>query len=109
MENPASQNVLVGQSFTLNCIPPKSYPGSVITWFKEFSVILPNDRVNILMNNSLTIIKVKVSDEGAYFCEAANVAAKASRTSKKAVVAVLGNFLISRFFLKFHCIGISQC
>ena len=94
LKSPINKTAKVGESVSLGCIPPHSYPAAVtIHWYKDYQQIMPRPgTVTISSSGTLTIVSVKKSDEGKYFCDGTNSVLQQSRTSGIAYVTVNGEW-----------------
>ena len=77
-------NATQGSHVTLDC-DVTGYPDPAVTWYKDGSVLVTNDRV-MIQNNSVTIDSALSTDSGAYTCSAGNVAGNRSATIELTVL-----------------------
>lgn len=77
-------NATQGSHVTLDC-DVTGYPDPVVTWYKDGSVLVTNDRLTI-ENNSITIDSALSTDSGAYTCSASNIAGNRSATIELTVL-----------------------
>ncbi|OWF49359.1 Down syndrome cell adhesion molecule homolog [Mizuhopecten yessoensis] len=89
---------IAGQSQTLPCSPPRSYPLATVTWYKNNKLVVYRTGQQALFivdpaNNvwDLFFAEVQKPDEGEYFCVASNnYSVPTARTSSTAVMSVGG-------------------
>ncbi|XP_041368525.1 Down syndrome cell adhesion molecule homolog [Gigantopelta aegis] len=105
---PEGLTVFAGQSATLHCTPPDSYPPASVSWYKDYqpitaavsqsvtdTVISTVSAMSVLRTGSggwnLFLPSVQKSDAGRYFCVAINsLSSPTSRTSPLALLHVVG-------------------
>ncbi|XP_033732840.1 LOW QUALITY PROTEIN: hemicentin-1-like [Pecten maximus] len=89
---------IAGQSQTLPCSPPRSYPLATVSWYKNNKPVVYRTGQQALFivdpaNNvwDLFFAEVQKPDEGEYFCVASNnYSVPTTRTSSTAVMSVGG-------------------
>ena len=82
--------VLAGETATFECQTPKANPKPEITWMKDFSEVLTNNRKTVISRDktTLSIRELEPFDEGEYACSAKNLVGSDSSTGE---LHVIGN------------------
>ena len=89
--NPSNHTARVGDSVSIDCVPPLSFPPQVtIHWYHNYQQIVPTAKITVSSAGTITFAAIEKSDEGSYFCDATNVHLQETRTSTLAYVTVYG-------------------
>lgn len=92
---PKSVRVAVGETATVECVPPKGYPEPQVQWLKDGQPLAAtavgtgggsSGRLRIVGHGALVIADVRRSDQGRYVCTASNLVG--SRESPSATLSV---------------------
>lgn len=88
---PYSQQVAVGSSVQMRCLPPKGKPTPTIYWLKGDRRIDPDKDKNFLLSgdNHLIVVSAQTGDSGNYTCAAENIAS--TRYSDPATLTVFAD------------------
>ncbi|CAJ0931334.1 unnamed protein product, partial [Mesorhabditis belari] len=91
---PQSQRVHEGLTVQLQCSPPESEPKAQVIWLKDGQPIEQGADSNIIYGNdgSLILSAARLSDSGAYACEATNIATKRVTDTAQLTVYVDGQW-----------------
>ena len=98
---PPNQYGTLESDVTLTCEPEAS-PRPIITWKKDGGHVSLDDRVRLLGNGFLHIIKMSESDAGNYTCTAENIHGQAESTGQ---LSILGKWFIIHFLSPVRIVG----
>lgn len=85
---PKDQQVVLGETARLECVPPRGQPEPRVKWKKDGEVVQPSSRVIVEDKGDIIVHEVRKEDAGVYMCIAYNPAGQ--RESNAARLSVLG-------------------